>query len=198
MTLVMYDSINVANLPADAAAYAGYTSGKWPTWDALKARFAGKAHLVSIAIDAAEHALCLDIEQGDATNAQAAGWVKAEHARNVARPIVYTSASNVGALVAELAAAGVKRDQVRVWSAHYTHTAHICAPAPGGCGFPAADATQWTDQAHGVGGTQIDESLVAADFFPQPPPEPITYAAVRLSDGVTRLVISHDGGKTMA
>lgn len=200
----MLDSVDVAHLPDGADAYAGDTSGKWPTWVALSKRFHGKAHLVSIAIDATEHALCLDVETGDALPSQVPAWVKTEHARNVRRPIVYASASAMHDIVARLKAAGIGRDQVRLWSAHYGIGKHICGPNVSGCGFPAADATQWTDKAAGVGGSQIDETLCGDGFFfvPHPPPPPAPVEGYVVAPGFTggaltgRAVTSHDGGKT--
>lgn len=205
MTFRMLDSTTVANLPGGADAYAGYTTGLFPTWPALKARFEGKAHLVSIAISASEHALCLDVEKGDATPAQVPAWVATEHSRKVARPIVYASASAMPDILARLAAAGIKRGAVRLWSAHYGIGKHICGPQVPGCGFPAADATQWTDLAAGVDGTHIDESELASDFFitvtPAPPVELYGYLVTQGSVGnihafAGRAVTSHDGGKT--
>jgi hypothetical protein len=197
MTFTMYDSTDVAHLPDGADAYAGYTSGLFPTWDALKARFTGKAHLVSIAIDATHHALCLDVENGDAIPSQVPAWVQAEHGRNVHRPIVYASASAIVEVLARLSAAGIKRDQVRLWSAHYGIGKHICGPQVKDCGFPVADATQWTNAAAGAGGGKVDESLCAADFFTQPPPQQLQEAYVVPVDppGVPYKVTRQTGSK---
>jgi hypothetical protein len=206
MSLTMYDSIAVANLPADGDAYAGYVGGKWPTWDALKARFP-HAHLLSIAIDATERATCLDIETGDATPAQAPAWVKAEHGRGVPRPVLYASASVMPQVLAHLEQAAIKRDTVRLWSAHYGWSSvlhprgkHICGPRS--CGLVAVemDGTQWL--SHG----DYDESLLGATFFPTPPPPPppvkvldayLVYAGAA-GGYAGRAVQSHDEGKTWA
>jgi hypothetical protein len=199
----MLDSVDVAHLPDGADAYAGYTTGLFPTWGPLTKRFHGKAHLLSIAINAAEHALCLDIENGDATPAQAPGWVKAEHARNVARPVLYASVSAMDGILADLAAAGIKRDTVRLWPAHYKAGEHICGPATCKLMSVAADGTQWRDDAPGVGGSKVDESVLLDSFFHQPP------APVKPVDGYVvypgsaggfagRAVVSHDGGKNWA
>jgi hypothetical protein len=83
-------------------------------------------------------------------------------ARGVKRPVLYTSVSNVAALLAALRTAGIARSAVRIWTAHYTYRQHICTPA---CGFgmpTSADATQFDDHALG---RNLDESLVAAGFF---------------------------------
>jgi hypothetical protein len=210
MTLTMYDSTDVTHLPEGAPAYAGYTSGKWPTWVALKARFP-HAHLLSIAIDAAEHALCLDVETGDATPAQVPAWVKTEHGRGVGRPVVYASASRMSNVLAELTTAGIDRGQVRLWSAHYgwrsvLHPAgrHICGPHT--CGLTAVemDGTQWRDNAPGENGAVIDESLLNDNFFPPPAPPPVkTLDGYLVTPGAAggytgRAIQSHDGGKTWA
>jgi hypothetical protein len=158
----MFDSVDVSQLPADAAAVAGYTAGSWPTYPTLLKSFP-HAHVLSIAIGSGYDADCLDVEPGDATPAVAAAWVKRQLLRGVKRPVVYTSVSGMDSLLATLAAAGIKRSQVRVWTAHYTFSAHLCGPRS--CGqlrSTTADATQWTDKALG---RNLDESLLAPGFF---------------------------------
>ena len=162
MTLRMYDSIDVAHLPPGADAYAGYVNGAWQTFPALRRLFA-QLHLLSIAVSTSADADCLDIENGDATNAAAPAWVKRQMRRGEPRPCLYTSAGNVAALIATVEGAGIARSQFRLWSAHYGEGKHICGP--GACGFPAADGTQWTDTAPGRNGSEIDESLLKDGFF---------------------------------
>lgn len=173
MTLRMLDSIDVGNLPDGADAYLGYVGGKWPTFNSLVARFASRADLLSMAIAADEDADGCDRETGDLAVTQIAVWVKRQLARGVHRPVVYASASNMGACMVSLSLAGIDRRDVRLLSAHYTHTAHICGPDT--CrepGCPACDGTQWTDQARGAGGALIDESVLADGFFALPAPAP--------------------------
>jgi hypothetical protein len=204
----MYDSTDVAHLPDGADAYAGYTSGLWPTWEAVSARFPGK-HLLSIAVDAAHRANCLDVEQGDATPAQAPGWVKMELSHGAWRPVVYASVSGMPAILADLEAAGIHRDEVRLWSAHYGWSSvlhprgrHICGPQTCGLMAVEADGTQWTDKAAGASGSQVDESLLLAGFFGTPAPKPVPsldgYVVTPGAAGgfAGRAVVSHDGGKT--
>ena len=125
----MYDAIHVNVLPAGADAYAGYVDGKGPTFAALERRFRGSgAHLLSIAVFASGHADCLEVEKGDATIAQAPGWVKRQRARGARRPCLYTSVSNMDALVAAVNAARISRAEVLLWSAHYGLGKHICGP----------------------------------------------------------------------
>lgn len=157
----MYDAITVANLPADAEAVAGYVGGNWPTFKGLLKSHPHARH-VSIAINAAEVAQVLDIETGDATIAEAAPWVKRMKARKHHRPGLYVSLSQARALLNALAAAGIKRADVRLWIAHYTGEAHICGPQ---CGYElntTADATQFTDKSNGL---SLDESALAKSFW---------------------------------
>ena len=167
MGVAMFDSVNVSEIPAGARYAAGYIGGQWPTYaDGSLHRHLPDAHLVSIAVGPVYDADCLDIEKGDATNAEAAAWVKRQWARGVKRPKLYTSVSNWPALAAALGAAGIKRKpwgkSYRRWSAHYTFKAHRCGRK---CGMPGpgrAGATQWTDKALG---RNLDESLCSRSFF---------------------------------
>jgi hypothetical protein len=112
---------------------------------------------------------CLDIERGDATNADAPGWVKRQKARGIHRPCLYTSVSNAQALLTYLASHGIGRKDVRIWTAHYTGRQHFCGPQ---CGFglkTVVDGTQWTDRAHAM---SLDQSIVNDAFFGLPKPAP--------------------------
>lgn len=162
MTLTMYDSITLTEIPKDAEAVAGYVNGRWPTYPKLAALFP-HAHRLSIAVTAEADADCLDIEKYDATPAQAPGWVRRQQKRGVKRPVVYCAVSDAKTVLGVLAAAGISRSQVRLWTAHYTKTPHRCTSV---CGFGftgTADATQYTDVAEG---RSLDASLVASTFFP--------------------------------
>jgi hypothetical protein len=176
VTFRMLDSINVGNLPSGADAYLGYVDGRWPTFDTLSKTFPD-AHLVSIAVFADGVADGCDCEAGDLTPAQVPGWVQAALRRGVARPVVYASASAMPGVLAGVTAAGIARASVRLLSAHYGAGEHICGPGTcavrdgSGRVVPACDGTQWRDNAPGVKGTLIDESLLLAGFFGVPAPK---------------------------
>jgi len=157
----MLDSITVGNLPPGADAYAGYVNGNWPTYPAVKTRFPG-VPVLSIAVTPAADAECCDCESGDLTPGQVPAWVRRQLTRDVTRPVVYCSASIAGAVLRDLATAGIKRNEVRLWSAHYAGR-HICGP--GVCPYPQADGTQWRDNAPGANGSRVDESLLHDGFF---------------------------------
>jgi hypothetical protein len=159
--VTMYDSVSVSQIPANAAAVAGYVGGHWPTFPELERSFP-HAHKLSIAVNAAQNAECLDVESGDATNDQVVAWVRRQVARGVKRPVVYTSVSNAPAVLRTLQAASIGRPLVRLWTAHYTDTPHRCS-AKCGYGFAGtADATQYTSHALG---RNLDASLCSPTFF---------------------------------
>jgi hypothetical protein len=164
-SMFMFDDVNIGLEPPGAFAYAGYVDGLFANMPELEKRFPG-AHFLDIAVFPSDNATCLDVEPGDATNADVFAWFNRQLARKVHRPVVYTSASNAAAMQATMAANGFKRSSYRLWTAHYTGRPHLCAPAVCGFGLDQADATQFTSKAMG---RSLDESIVADNFFaPRP------------------------------
>ena len=162
MTITMYDSIEVSQIPSTAAAVAGYVNGSWPTFAGLAAAFP-HAYRLSIAVTADANAMVLDIETGDATVASAAGWYERQKALGLHRPCFYASASTMSAdLIPAIRVAGIPRSWLRLWSAHYTGQAHICGPSTCGETAIGMDGTQWTDSALG---RNLDQSLLLSNFF---------------------------------
>lgn len=161
---VMYDAVTVSNIPSSAPAVAGYTSGLFPTWPTLLKLFP-RARKLAIAVNAAHDADVLDVEQGDATPAQAPAWIKRQHAvhKTSGIPIIYCSVSVVATVAHLCSSAGLKHGvDYLIWSAHYTFRLHLCSPT---CGFSmpfTADATQWTDKALG---RSLDQSHVAPQIW---------------------------------
>lgn len=155
----MYDSVTLTEIPANAQAVAGYVNGRWPTYKQLIVKWP-YAQRVSVAVTAEVDADCLDIENGDATPAQAPAWVRRQQARGLVRPIVYADLSTMPTVLGTLAASGISRSRVRVWTAHYTHVPHRCGT---GCGLKTtADATQYTNVALN---RNLDASLVTEAFL---------------------------------
>lgn len=157
--VVMFDSVDVAEIPESAPAVAGYTGGRWPTYWELVKRFP-HAFVLAIAVAASYDATCLDIETGDATIAEAPDWWRRQRARGVQLPWFYISAADAPALIAELEAAGIGRRRYRLFTAHWTFEPHLCGPhSCGALEGTTADATQWTNKALG---RNLDQSLLAA------------------------------------
>jgi hypothetical protein len=161
MTLVLYDSVTLSQIPPNPPAVGGYVGGNFPTFSRLAADFP-RAKLLSIAVNAGEDAECLDIETGDAVPAQAPAWYARQKARGVTRPCLYANTSTMPSVVAALSGAYIARGDYRVWPADFTFAAHI---------EPGSDATQWTDVALG---RNLDQSQCVDNFFGDPPaPKPI-------------------------
>jgi hypothetical protein len=159
-TILMFDDVLVADLP-NADAYAAYIDGIFENLAQLRARFPS-AHILTVAVKATDVADCLDIESGDATNAEAAAWFKLVLAHGVTKPCFYTSASNVDLLVEELDRAGIGRSSYRIWSAHYGIGNHICGPSSCQACNNTCDATQFLQ---GISGQTADESVCEPAFF---------------------------------
>lgn len=158
----MFDSVAVSAIPKHATAVAGYVGGKWVTFPTLVKQYP-RAKKLSIAVTASENAMCLDIESGDATPAQAPAWIRRQHARGIRCPVVYTSLAFAQGLVNGLQKSGLRFGvDYKLWCAHYTHTPHICSPR---CGLGlkvTAHATQYTDKALG---RNLDASLCSPSFL---------------------------------
>jgi hypothetical protein len=173
--LFMFDDITVGALPYGAKAYAGYVDGIYKNFADVKAKFP-QAAIVSIAVFAKDDAEVLDVEQGDATIADVYAWLKRQLARGVWRPVIYTSAGNVDRLMLTMNANGFKRDQYRIWSAHYTNRAHLCGPTT--CGEIKTTTADWTQFTSRANNSSLDESLLGdepvftAPKPPQPQPQP--------------------------
>lgn len=173
----MFDSVTVSQIPTGARAVAGYTSGLFPTFGPLSRLFGGHARVVSIAIASRFHADCLDVEPGDATPAEAPGWVRSDIRAGFRHPCVYGSLSEWSQIRAALNAAHISPSMYFGWDADWTNVAHIDS------GF---QATQWTDHAFG---RNLDETLATYAFLglhvahpvvkPRPHPKPTVDPRVR-------------------
>lgn len=139
----------VANLPAGLDAYAGYVnrSGIGVTYPGVVAKYPNAKHL-SITTNGSP-AQCADVERGAMSD-----WTGYEYG--------YCAVSAVNGLIAQYGR------PPKLWTAHYTGTAHICSPACWPGLVTVADGTQWTDH-----GGLWDESLLDDLFFGAAPPVPL-------------------------
>jgi hypothetical protein len=160
----MYDAITASNIPAGAELLAGYGDGLYNDFAAERARFPG-AIVVQIAVFARDNlGVVLDVENGDATPAEAPGWVVMRRKAGV-DPTVYCNASTWPAVRAAFRAAGVA--EPHYWIAAYDGDPTIPA---------GAIAKQWRDAG------PYDQSAVA-DYWPGVDSEvdmPLTQADVDL------------------
>ena len=157
MTRTMYDGVTSSSVPAvGEPLVAGYTDGLFANLPALKKRFP-HARIVGIAVTASYHgadAHVLDVEAGDATPAQAPGWVTAQRKLGV-DPTVYCNTSTWPQVKAAFTAARVA--QPHYWIAHYG----VAPTIPAG-----AVALQYRNTSG------YDESVVA-DYWPGVDPKPV-------------------------
>lgn len=122
----MYDGITPTEVPPGGQLYAGYVDGNWPSFPGLVARFPSAIH-VPIAVSASTDAgTVLDVEQGDASPAEAVDWVLMRRAAG-ADPSVYCSLSAWPAVRAAFQSRGVP--EPHYWVAHYSPNAAIPAGA---------------------------------------------------------------------
>ncbi|WP_051943884.1 glycoside hydrolase family 25 domain-containing protein [Streptacidiphilus rugosus] len=153
MTRTMYDAVTTLNVPAGATLVAGYGDGYYQNIDEFRARFP-RATIVEIAVSSHHNlGVVLDVETGDATPAEAPGWVTMRRAAGV-DPTVYCNSSTWPAVRAAFRAAAVA--EPHYWIAQYDNNPVI---------FAGAVAKQYADPG------PYDLSTVA-DYWPGVDPKP--------------------------
>jgi peptidoglycan hydrolase-like protein with peptidoglycan-binding domain len=158
------DAVTVPDLTPGFPVYAGYRYGTYDNWAELTARFGGKAQLVSITPVVQSQTKCrvLDVEPGDAAPGDCPLF-QAEGNQAGGLPVYYTSAGDSQAVIDALLAAGYKRSDFFLWSAHWIGP-HVCGPSV--CGFPQADATQYASNSRFD--SDVFRSYVLAPATPWP------------------------------
>ena len=161
MAITMYDAIDVAAIPADAALVASYVDG-YGGYNSAVARF-GAAKCVSISVQN-NNADVADVETGAMTPADLPGWIARQQARGIARPVVYCNASTWPSVKAAVGAA-----KVSYWIAEWTGSPFTLA---------GADAVQY------VSDSSYDLSYVLDTFpfypgAPAPTPTPTTLPTIQ-------------------
>ena len=159
----MEDDVTTGEFTPGCEAYAGYSTGSFANMTAVRAYAAGqnaRSFAYSGNVNALSGANAIDMEPGLASTSDAAAAYRA------GIRYFYCSASSVSAVVSNLSAAGIPRPRYKVVSAHYSGE-HICGPST--CGYPQADATQWTDTYLG---RSLDSTVMNATFWGSTPPKP--------------------------
>lgn len=164
----MYDSVNATSPPAGAQLYAGYidiTNEGLDSYSGLVARFPN-AIVIPIATKSTTNAgTILDVENGDATPAEAVQWVVMRRAAG-ATPTVYCSTSAWSGIQQDFINANVA--QPPYWVANYNNEATVPA---------GAVAHQYVD----TGGYDIS---AVVDYWPgvDPPPATVTETNMNATD----------------
>jgi len=158
--LTFFDAVDAANIPAGAQAMAGYVDGAYRSLGPMRVRLP-EALWLSIATSPSSDAMVLDVEQGDAGPTSAVQWVVGQLRQGVRRPCLYVGLSNVPGLLAALAHSGIQRQQVRLWTAHWTGIAHICGPE---CGISESNRPGAT-QYESLSRRGVDTNLTTLEWF---------------------------------
>lgn len=157
MPRTMYDSINPGAIPSDATMVAAYQDGLYANVGAMKARFP-HATIATIAVRHTSRAHVLDVENGDATPAQAVQWLtQTMHDLDNGLLTVYCNMTVWPAVRAVIKAAGIK--EPNWWVARYDNDPTLP---------PGAVAKQYVGDYNGY-----DKSVVA-DYWPGVDPAPPT------------------------
>lgn len=151
-------------------AIAAYGNGKYANFRAARREFPN-AHVLEIDVTGEGIGNVGDFEPGDMSYSRAGSWAKGRIAAGVHRPVLYFSASHWSEIMSSLRKAGLRRRDVRIWTAHYNGKPHLCSAA---CGFGIsgrADATQWGSSDAGgtlrrpYAGRNVDVSKTSAKFL---------------------------------
>jgi hypothetical protein len=118
----MYDGVTVAELPDGAQLYAGYVDGHYANTQALAERFPAARHVPIAVFASTNEGVVLDVEQGDASPAEAPGWVQMRRAHGI-DPSVYCNADTWPAVRDAFHSAGVA--EPHYWIAKYDGMAEI-------------------------------------------------------------------------
>jgi len=166
----MYDGINalaagIAKEFPNAPKVAGYVNGTY-AWSQADWNLFPDADHVTISTTASANAGdVLDVEAGDATPDQSAGWIAMRKAAGLYRPTIYCSRSVIPAVRAGTGSYVLGTDY-DIWVADYTGSPHEVT-APGSPSVNCA-ATQYASTAN------YDVSMVYDTAWPhrKPPPAP--------------------------
>ena len=204
MARLMRDSTTLADDPVAGTGIVGaYANGSYATnAGALTARFGPAMPVAWIDVNGSDvYADVLDVETGDATPAGAVVWVKAKLlTKPVYPPVVYCNRATLTPLFNAMGAAGLHvGTHFRLWIATLDGTRTVPD-------MTGVTAVQYAGEAQT--GHHYDESIVydaawkaAPAPAPKPAPVPVPVldaVLVQLPAGTSRVVLSHDGGKTWA
>jgi fibronectin type III domain protein len=150
LSVYMYDGINslaagIARSFPNAAMVAGYINGAYAWTQAEWDLFPHANHVTITVTASADAGDVLDVEAGDATPGQTAGWIEKRKASGYHRPSIYCSRSAIPAVRQGTGAYILGRDY-DIWVADWTGSPHeVTAP-----GTPSATcaATQYENTAN--------------------------------------------------
>lgn len=149
MTRLMYDSVDPNAIPVNAEMVAGYVDGNFKWSDTGWSRFANSIKVRIAVFASTNDGDVLDVENGDASPDQAAGWIKMRQEAGIFVPTIYCNRSTRPAV--EAACAGLTFD---LWIATLDGTQDIAGTV----------AVQYAGSA--ITGQNYDLSIVTDDGWP--------------------------------
>lgn len=153
MTRTMYDAINANNLPVGGDLYAGYIDGKWPSYNAIKARFPDKPVVAIATNPKTQGGVVGDGPPDNGTWPEWVTWVQERRADSIT-PAINTNESNWAAGKAAFAAAKV--DEPLWWISHYDNK----------------DVLEQDEIAKQYGSNSLYDTSIVADYWPSVDPAP--------------------------
>jgi hypothetical protein len=136
-----YDAVTLANIPKDARAVMAYVDGAFANYEQAKEMFPD-ALITGIAVRSDTIADFYDVEAGDLEIADCPDTYRRFKAKRPHdKPGFYMPASWMPEYETTMHAAGIKKRQYVLESAHWTDR-HICGPKT--CGEMKADSTQYS------------------------------------------------------
>ena len=183
--VTVYDSVNVAAIPADAQVILGYVDGADPeiagNYAAVVKRFP-HAHVVSVTTTGRNRAMMCDCEKYDLSPAMVRTWADNDLYLGPL-PLVYSSVSRYSRVRSAMTPL-----QWTWWAADWTGTPHL---------VDRSSATQYADPA--TSGGDYDLSVMMPGLFEflfgTPPPPPRKADMILINNGVTQYVLCSDGTK---
>lgn len=152
----MYDSVDASAIPADAELVAGYVNGPYAWSQDAWSRFP-HARAVPIATRADyDGGIVLDVENGDATPQQVAGWLKLRRRHGV-DPSVYVQESQWEAV------------RQACWSARVAEPHYWVAHWDAGTDIPAGAVALQHTNTPGYDVSSVADYWPGVDPLPEPP-----------------------------
>lgn len=176
-----------------APALIAYEYGNsWPTYNPYsnaRPELAAKGWIISTTLTCTGPARMYDIEPGGGEIVNIGAFMRQADRRH-GKPILYTFASAVQAMINGASSQGHGRGDYFIISAHANGIPHICGPNAYGkgrsCGYPQADGTQYLFSG------AYDKSMIEDYVLPHAaPPKPPQHGPT----GVWTAKVAYDAGK---
>lgn len=173
---IAYDDVALSLIPPTAQIIWVYRDGRFANEQQARRAFP-HAEIKTLTTQGEAGTDGADCEPGDLSPQREAAWARGEIHAGRPHPWLYANRDQMPAVIKACNAIGVHRDEVLIWSAHYTGKEHICGPSTCGADFQA-NGTQFTDRAEG---RSLDESVFDDAILPAVHAKGLALAGVELN-----------------